>query len=118
MTPWQTAAEWQKEHSPEGFEECIGRHLSNGFVWSTPYCFMLASEVYWDKEREAFGLNGEDPNAWFVTLAASNEACASAAKEFMRIAPWKHPWALWCRRGEMRVRAFDWEKLSRKVGLN
>ena len=22
MTPWQTAAEWQKEHSTEGFEEC------------------------------------------------------------------------------------------------
>ena len=118
MAPWQTASEWQREHQTEAFEDRVGFHLSCGFVWSTPAVFMLAREVYWDREMQRFGLNGEEPNAWFVELAAANEACGNPVRELMRVAPWPHEYALWCRRGEMRVREFRWDKLSRKVGLN
>ena len=75
---------------------------------------MLASEVRYEDEDVV----GGEPNAWFVELGAANEACGNPVKEFMRVAPWQHEYALWKRNGEQRIRAFSWDKLKRKVGLN
>lgn len=118
MTPWERARIWHDEHiSTETFEESFGWHLSCGYVWSTPEVFLLAREVHWDADREEIAINEDlERNAWFVTLAAS-VGSANPVREFLRIAPHKRPWCLWCRRGEMRVRAFEWDKLSKKVRL-
>lgn len=118
LTPVEGAARWWREHSTEGFEERVAWHFACGLVWSSPVCFMLAHEVYWDVERGALGLNGEAPNAWFVELAVVRGGRVNPVRECMRVAPWRHRYAAWCRRGEFRVKVFDWEKLSRKVGLN
>jgi hypothetical protein len=114
MTAIEIAANWQRKHSTEKIEDRIAWHFARGLVWSTPDCFMLASEVRYDNEQ----ICGGEPNAWFVELGAATEACANPVREFMRVAPWEHEYALWRRNNEPRVRAFSWDKLKRKVGLN
>jgi hypothetical protein len=116
MLPWELAKQWQEEHSTEDFWDLLGRHMSGGFVWITPQVFLLASEERWNAEKQEIAINDGSPaNAWFVRLAAS-AGHANPVGEFLRVAPHRHQYALWCRRGEMRVRAFDWEKLIKKVG--
>jgi|LakMenEpi03Aug12_release.lakeMendotaPanAssembly.Ray.scaffolds.fasta_scaffold172982_2 hypothetical protein len=116
MTPWQLAKQWHDEHiATETFTEALGWHLSAGVVYSAPDAFMLAREVHWDAGREEVVNDSQSPNAWFVELAAVSDG-ADAFGRFMRVAPHPQPWVLWCRRGEMRVRAFNWNKLSKKTG--
>ena len=116
MTPWQLAKEWHEDHNAtETFEELLGWHLSAGVVYSSPDAFMLAREVLWDAERDEVVNGGQGSNAWLVELAATAGG-ASAFGRFMRVAPRPHPWVLWCRRGEMRVRSFNWDKLINKTG--
>jgi len=115
MLPWQRAKAWWDENvTTETFEETLGWHLSNGLVYSTPHAFMLAHECYWDGKEDSY--EGE-PNAWFVELAAA-VGHANPVREFMRVASRPHEWALWHRHGSFeRVKAYDWNKLARKVGL-
>jgi hypothetical protein len=116
MTPWQRAKAWHEEHiATETFAEALGWHLSAGVVYSAPDAFMLAREVRWDAEREEVSNDNQSPNAWFIELAAATGS-ANAFGRFMRVAPHPQPWVLWCRRGEMRVRAFNWNKLTKKIG--
>jgi hypothetical protein len=116
MLPWQLAKAWHDEHiATETLEELLGWHLSAGVVYSSPDAFMLAREVHWDAQREEIVNDGQSPNAWFIELAAT-VGNANAFGRFMRVAPRPQPWVLWCRRGEMRVRAFNWDKLFKKTG--
>jgi hypothetical protein len=116
MLPWQLAKQWHDEHiATETFTESLGWHLSAGVVYSSPDAFMLAREVHYDSEREEVSNDSQSPNAWFVELAAVSDG-ANAFGRFMRVAPHPQPWVLWCRRGEMRVRAFNWNKLTKKIG--
>ncbi len=115
MLPWQRAKQWHDKHvSTETFEELLGWYLSNGLVYSTPQVFLLARECHWDAERKDISDEGER-NAWFVELAAS-AGHANPVREFLRIAPHPHRWALWCRHNQFEIRAHDWRKLSKKVG--
>lgn len=115
MIAWQKAKVWWDENvSTETFEETLGWHLSNGLVYSTPQAFLLAHECHWDGTEDSY--EGEH-NAWFVELAAS-AGHANPVREFMRVASRPHKWALWCRHGSFHeVRAYDWNKLSKKVRL-
>jgi hypothetical protein len=117
MLPWQRAKQWHEEHiATETFTEALGWHLSAGVVYSSPDAFMLARQVSWDAERREIAINDNAPlNAWLVELAAVSDG-ADAFGRFMRVAPHPQPWVLWCRRGEMRVRAFNWNKLTKKIG--
>ncbi len=114
MTPWQRAKAWHDNHvADESFEETLGWHLSNGLVYSTPEVFLLARECRWDGEE--MHDDGEH-NAWFVELAAS-AGHGNPVREFMRVASRPQQWALWCRHNQFEIRAYDWRKLARKVGL-
>lgn len=116
MNPWQLAKQFQDEHCIETFEDVLGRHLCGGYVWSTPEVFMVAREEHYDDERKELSIDGSlAPNCWFIELAAS-AGHANPVGEFMRVAPYPHKYAAWCRRGEMRVRAFNWDKLSKQIG--
>jgi hypothetical protein len=109
MTPWQKAKQWWENHNAtETFEELLGWHLSGGVVYSSANAFMLAREVYWNGEAVDEG----EPNAWLVELAAGN---ADVFGRLMRVAPRPHPWVLWSRRGESRLRAFRWEHLAKRT---
>jgi hypothetical protein len=114
MTPWQRAKQWHDANvTDESFEETLGWHLTHGLVYSTPEVFLLARECRWDGEEMH---DDGEPNAWFVELAAS-AGHASSVREFMRVASRPHKWALWCRHNQFEIRAYDWRKLARKVGL-
>ena len=114
MTPWQKAKEWHDANvTTESFEETLGWHLSNGLVYSTPEAFLLARECRWDGEEMR---DDGEHNAWFVELAAS-AGHANPVREFMRVASRPQQWALWCRHNQFEIRAYDWRKLARKVGL-
>lgn len=113
MLPWQKAKAWHDDHiATETFTELLGWHMSAGVVYSSPDAFMLAHECHWNGSE--VGYEGER-NAWLVELAATTDG-ASAFGRFMRVAPHPQPWVLWCRRGELRVRAFNWDKLTKKLG--
>jgi hypothetical protein len=112
MTPWQKAKQWHDEHIvTNSFEESLGWHLSLGVVYSTPQLFMLARECHWDGEQI---VDGGTANAWLVTLAAA-VGCTDFMRRLMDALPHPQAWILWQRRGEIRVRAFDWNKLDKKV---
>jgi uncharacterized membrane-anchored protein len=114
MTPWQKAKAWHDSNvTTETFEETLGWHLTNGLVYSTPEVFLLARECRWDGEE--MHDDGEH-NAWFVELAAS-AGHANPVREFMHVASRPQQWALWCRHNQFEIRAYDWRKLARKVGL-
>jgi hypothetical protein len=114
MTPWQRAKEWHDSNvTTETFEETLGWHLSNGLVYSTPQVFLLAHECHWNGAEDSY--EGEH-NAWFVELAAA-VGHANPIREFLRVASRPHKWALWCRHNNFEIKAHDWAKLARKVGL-
>jgi hypothetical protein len=114
MTPWQKAKAWWGDHTTdETFEQTLGWHLTNGLIYSTPQVFLLARECRWDGTEVH---DDGEHNAWFVELAAS-AGCANPVREFMRVASRPQRWALWCRHNAFEVRAYDWNKLSKKVRL-
>jgi hypothetical protein len=114
MLPWQAAKQWHDNNvTTETFEETLGWHLSNGLVYSTPQCFLLAHECHWSGSEDSY--EGEH-NAWFIELASST-AGPSAFRQFMRVASRPHDWVLWHRHGDFeQVRAYRWEKLIQKLG--
>jgi len=115
------------------FEELLGAHLSCGLVHSTKDCFLLAQEVIWDPELKAIvgsresKVEGQQPNAWFVTLAASGVErresrveCQNPIREFLRVATRPHEFVLWCRQSQCRphnIHSYRWDHLARRVGL-
>lgn len=117
MLALQKAKAWQEKHSPHPFDKVLVWYLRNGVVWNQPDAFMLAIEAHWDEDTEQI-ISGREPNAWFVELAATSGKCRSVLAEMLRVAPHPHQWAVWHRRNEPRLRAFDWNKLLRKAGLN
>jgi hypothetical protein len=111
MLPWQKAKHWWDNHSTQDFWEVVGEHLSAGYVWSSPECFMLARAVRWNAEENHFE-QGQS-NCWHVTLAAST-GHANACGEFMRVFPHPQPWVSWFRGSkDKRVRVYDWDKLTK-----
>ena len=110
------------------FEELLGQYLSCGLVHSTPSVFLLAKEVRWDPVAKEI-IEG-NPNAWFAELAAASASPltqlssfkfqVSPVREFLRIAPHYHQWALWCRvskSGSHDIHAYRWHKMAQRVGL-
>jgi hypothetical protein len=135
MLAWETARQWQAENCMTPFEELLGAHLSCGLVHSTKDCFLLAQEVIWDPELKAIvesreskdeGQQCQQPNAWFVTLAASGTQVSglrsqvSPIREFLRVATHPHPYVLWYRAARNRphnLHSYKWDHLARRVKL-
>jgi hypothetical protein len=132
MLAWEIARQWQSENCMTPFEEILGWHLSGGLIYSTRDCFLLAQEVIWDPEQKAIvesresRVDGQQPNAWFVELAASAtqvsgfKSQVSPIREFLRVAPRAHEWTLWYRAARNRphnIHAYKWAHLARRVGL-
>jgi hypothetical protein len=113
MLPWQRAKHWWDNHSTQDFWEAVGEHLSAGYVWSSPDCFMLARAVRWNAEEQNFELGPS--NCWFVTLAAGADR-TNPVRECLRVAPHPQTYVAWCRRGSLEPRVYYWEKLISKTG--
>lgn len=113
MTPWQLAKQFHDERMTGDFSELLGWYLTCGVVYSAPDAFMLAREVHWDSEQRKV-TDDDRKNAWFIELAAGTGG-ADIFRRLIAVAHRPQPWVLWCRRGENRVREFDWKKLLKKV---
>jgi hypothetical protein len=114
MTALQIARDWHRRFIPtEDFASVVTDYLKEGVVYSSPQVFVCGRECFWDGEDYHMD---KTPNAWFVYMAAAVDQ-TSPVREFMRVANRPHKWALWCRRNDGRVRAYDWETLAGKVGL-
>jgi len=113
MTPWQKAKHWWDNHSTQDFWEAVGEHLSAGYVFSSPELFCLAKELRWDAETQTFSY--DQPNCWFVTLAASTGRL-NPVSEFLRMTPHPQTYVAWCRRGSFDPRVYSMEQLMKKVG--
>jgi hypothetical protein len=113
MTPWQSAKEWWDDHSTQDFWEAIGEHLSAGYVWNSPDCFILAKATRWNPEDQSFELG--PPNCWFVTLAATAPGI-HPVRECLRLAPHPHPFVAWCRRGTFEPHVYSMQQLTKKLG--
>ena len=143
MLSWEIARQWQLENCMTPFEEILGAHLSCGLVHSTPSVFLLAQEVTWDAGQKAIvegresRVEGQQPNAWFVELAAAGtfsrrgaavtdaeqrpgmQSQRNPVREFMRVAPRSHTYVLWYRAARNRphnIHAYKWDHLARRVG--
>ena len=138
MLAWEIARQFQSRYCMTPFEELLGQYLSCGLVHSTPSVFLLAREVHWDNGQKEI-IEGR-PNAWFVERAATTKRTPSAGRhgvdcpkdspkgaadweavrQFLRVAPYYHQWALWCRvskSGSHDIHAYRWHKLAHRVGL-
>lgn len=117
MTAWERAVRWHGEHHPaEDFAAAVGEYLAHGLVHVEPGCLLLARECHWDEAAQEARLEGA-PNAWFVRLAV-NAGRSDALREFLRVAPHRHEWLVWARRGDGRARIFQWDRVARKAGYN
>ena len=132
MLAWEIARQWQAENCMTPFEKILGAYLSTGLVHSTRDCFLLAREVIWDPSQKAIvegrksRVEGQQPNAWFVELAASAIQVSgfsfqvSPVREFLRVATRPHEFVLWCRQSKNRkhdIHAYRWSHLAKRVGL-
>lgn len=113
MMPWQKAKQWWDKHSTQDFWDALGEHLSSGYVWNTPSCFMLAKACRWNAEEQDFELG--ESNCWFVTLAAGASG-TNPVRECLRVAPHPQTYVAWCRRGSFEPRVYLWNKLIKKTG--
>ena len=112
MTPWQLAQQWWTKHNPQDFGEVLTAHLLGGYVFSTPEHFLMAHDMHWNGTEARTDMA---PNGYFVTMAASLAGNALAA--FMRMCPAQRDYVAWVRRGESDIKVYDWDKLTRKVGI-
>jgi hypothetical protein len=112
MTPCQLAQQWWKQHNPQDFGDVLTAHLLGGYVVSTPEHFIMFHDMHWDG-REA--RTDMEPNGYFVTMAASCAGNAVAA--LMRLCPSKRDYVAWVRRSGSDMRVYNWDKLTRKVGI-
>ncbi len=127
MLAWERARQWQQENCMTPFEDVLGSHLSWGLVYSTPSVFLLASQVIWDPVKKEIIADQplsslQQPNAWFVELAASSTNCSlrSPICEFLRVASQPLEFCLWRRASKNRVHdihSYRWDKLASRVGL-
>lgn len=96
-------------------EELLGQYLRGGLVHVEPGLVLLAHECHFAPETGEVS-HSHEPNAWFVRLAARVAAVqleglkvgrweGGMLSDFLRIVPYPHEWALWCRRADGRVRA-------------
>ena len=112
MTPCQLAQQWWKQYNTKDFGDVLAAHLLGGYVVSTPKHFIMFHDMHWDGREARADM---EPNGYFVTMAASGAENAVAA--LMRLCPAKRDYVAWVRRGRSDMKVYNWDKLTRKVGI-
>jgi len=112
MTPLEKAAQWHTENSDIPFEKLLTHFLKDGYVWSSPENFILASKGEW-RSGSMYG-GAVEPNCWMIQLAAGE----NPFKRFLKLAPTKLKYVAWQRRGSDRWHVYEWDKFKRKVYKN
>ena len=101
--------------SPRSFEEDLCFYLKSGYVYSGRDHFIMGRPI--TKRYDGFvldyGFRFNDPNAWFVYLAAGK----GALSRFLDIAPFKLEWVCWHKEKAERpkLKYYKWDHYKRKV---
>lgn len=108
MLPWQKASLWlQCFPDSESIESLIGSYLNCGIVYSSQKCFFLIRKCLWDGEFPDFF--SENPNAWFVHLAAGD------LSDMVKHCPEPMYKLVFQRHGQDRFRCYDSKQFFSKL---
>lgn len=115
---WQIARDvWKAGGAASPFGELLANYLKEGgYIVSFPDLFIAAMPVRVDSE--GFPVSGAtDPDTWFVHLAAVTPDFVARGLHpvaaFVRLAPFRFPFATWHRRGQGLLRRYRTDRLAR-----
>ena len=114
MSPIQAARVSYDEDSQYTFEQDLGWHMHNAYVWSGKDAFVMGRPMPKNKleseaaSRKSYDL--PDCDVWFVWLGAGK----AALKRFLEVAPFKLPFVAWHRKGD-NLKVYPWDDYERKV---
>lgn len=107
MTPIeQAAAVYEREHCPRTLREDLELHLLNGYVFSTPTCFLMGRPVVREADPDdivdpAITFEGRFHDCWHVYLAAGD------MREAVRFMPYPLEYVSYERRNVLRIRKMN-----------
>ena len=119
--PIEEAQKLYEPNSPRGFGEDLAFYLSNGYVYSGRDLFIMGRPI--TRRDDGFVLDYSfkfnNPNAWFVHLAAGE----GGLRRFLDVAPFKLEWVCWHKNKTDRTELnyYNWDKYKGKVdkyGIN
>lgn len=95
------------------FRDELSAHLVNGYVLSSPDCFVMGRPIDLRSPREVvlnpwFAFPPENVNAWLVWAAAGT------VREILAFLPYELPYLVWQRRGG-KLRVYEFEKCKSTI---
>ncbi len=81
------------------FRNDLAQYLMHGIVFASPVCFGMFSATLLEDGRAA----------WWIHVAAGD------LRELARVVPCKLPFVAFCRRGENRIRVYDFDKFIARL---
>lgn len=115
---WQIARETWIRDGGSGFGELLANYLiEGGYTVAFPEFFILAMPVEW---RDGGMVSGtQSPDTWFIHLAAMTPEWLSKGVHpvaaFLRLAPFRLPFAAWHRRGQGILRRYSTQRLLERA---
>lgn len=119
---WEIARQVWRRGNPDGdFGALVVNYLrSGGYVVAFPDVFVLAASAVWrveDGVPSVHMANPDDADTWFVHLAAVSPDFGGGQSHpvaaFLRLAPFRLPFAAWHRRGQGLLRRYSTDRLAR-----
>lgn len=114
---WEIARDaWRAGGATRPFGELLANYLrGDGYVVSFPDVFILAIPV-----RFNFGdcvSASDEPDTWLIHLAAATPEFLAKGRhpvsQFLRLAPFRLPFAAWHRHGQGPLRRYSTDRLAR-----
>lgn len=116
MTPVEQAADFYlRTGQPRTFREDLEAHLLNGYVFSTPDCFLMARPVSSRADITVLAdpfhtFDHDEHDTWLVWLAAGSMV---SVKKYLTDPPYALPQVAWARHN--RLRFYDTKTLTTTI---
>lgn len=91
----------------------ITEYLKNGYVFCTPYAFMMGCSADWDGEKLTLN-NDNSGNAWYIRLAVGD----GCVPWFLAQTPYPRKYVCWEREfktGSSKLKVYEWEKIKHRI---
>lgn len=117
---WQIARDtWKAGGASESFGTLLANYIrQGGYVVNFPDLFIAAMPVRLSEEGQPVSPPcGKDADTWFVHLASVTPDFVARGEHpvaaFLRLAPFRLPFATWQRRGQGLLRRYRTDRLAR-----